>query len=313
MLKFLIPFVVLIQTAYAINGRCRALVLGGGSDRGAFQAGAIAGLITYLPQGEAMWDVVQGNGIGALNALLVAQYGVGDEISVNTTLVDFWQGFKRSMIYKSWWGGRIVGYYWKNGLYNSSPIKYTLAKIFDGSFDRHILLGVTDLQKSIYKLMNTSYFSNDVMLMGVEANLNSEGDFAVVDYKDSQYASGEIAFGVDVYSAIEYCKKLNYPDRYITVDIILVTHAKLGPYDAKGKNTLQNYARFNEIQNYHNVFERITITKQNAKKVQFRTEIIMPDGIPNSSNYPFDYETKAANLKKMIELGMSTAKASIHH
>lgn len=306
MLGAILPLVVLIQSAYAINGRCRALVLGGGSDRGAFQAGAIAGLITYLPEGEAMWDVVQGNGIGAFNALLVSQTVVGDEASLNTTLSNFWLSFKRSMVYKSWWGGRVVGYYYRNGLYNASPLKYTVSKIFDGSFDRHIIIGVTDLQKSQYKLMNTSYFSNDVMLLGVQANFNSRGDFAVIDYQDSQYASGEIAFGVDVFSAIEYCRTMNYPDRFITVDIVLVNHATLEPYDAQGKNTLQNYNRFGEIQNYHNVFERIIVTKQNAQ-VNYRTEIIMPADIPNTSEYPFDYETRT-NLKKMFNTGIQTVK-----
>lgn len=308
MLVAIIPLIVLIQSTYAINGRCRALVLGGGSDRGAFQAGAIAGLITYLPEGEAMWDVVQGNGIGAFNALLVSQRGIGDESSLNTTLSNFWLSFRRSMVYKSWWGGRVTGYYFRNGLYNSSPLKYTINNVFDGSFNRHLLIGVTDLQNSLYKVMNTSFFSYETMLLGVEANFNSKGDFKVIDYQDSQYASGEIAFGIDVFSAIEYCRGLNYPDRYITVDMVLVNHAKLEPYDAKGKNTLQNYNRFGEIQNYHNVFERIVITKQNAPQVEYRTEIIMPSDIPNTSDYPFNYETKS-NLKKMFNAGIQTVKA----
>jgi hypothetical protein len=305
--------VALIHTAYSINGRCRALVLSGGSDRGAFQAGAISGLITYLPQGEAQWDVVMGTGIGAVNAMFVGQQGIGGELAVNSTISNFWLNFRRSQIYRSWFGGRFVGYYWRNGLYNSRAIKSTLAEFFEGSFERTTLIGVTDLQQSDYKIINNSRFSPEVMLLGIEANFNSKGDFAVVDYQDSQYVSGDIAFGIDVGNAIEACKKLNYVnDRYITVDIILVNHFKLAPYDAKGKNTLQNWNRFQDIQNFHNVYERMDFTKNDFNKVYYRSTIIMPDTIPVTSSYPFDYESRRNHLQTMFQSGMQTAKKALN-
>lgn len=313
MLRVFIGIVALIHSAYAINGRCRALVLSGGSDRGAFQAGAISGLITYLPQGEAQWDVVLGTGIGALNAMFVGQQGIGAESSVNTTLYNFWTNFRRSQIYRSWFGGRVVGYYWRNGLYNSYPARKTIAEYFEGSFERTVLFGVVDLMNSDYKVMNNSRFTPDILLKGIEANLNSQGNFAVVDYQDSQYVSGDIAFGIDLGNAIEGCRRLNYlNDRYITVDIVLVNHAKLKSYDAKGKNTLQNWGRFQSIQNYHSVFERIKFTKEDSPLIRYRSTIVMPDNIPVDSDYPFDYEGKKSNLIKMFNLGIETAKKSIN-
>lgn len=310
MLRLILPFALLYQSVTAVNGKCRALILSGGSDRGAFQAGAIVGLVNYLPEGEAMWDVVLGNGIGALNALLVSQTVIGEESNLNYTLSNFWLNFKRSMFYKSWWGGKFVGYYFKNGYYNSSPSKNTISRLFDGSFDRFIQIGVTDLENSDYKIMNSSYFTNDLLLTGVQANLNSFGDFGVIDYQESQYSSGAIAFEIDFFPAINYCKSLGYRDRDIKVHYVLINHAKLGPYDAKGKNSYHNRRRFDDIQAYNNVYERIRFTQMNSK-VQTWINITMPDHIPVSSKYPFDYESKSQNLASMFRSGIQAAKASL--
>lgn len=38
---------------YAINGKCRVLALGGGTDKGAYEAGAIIGLINRLEDEES--------------------------------------------------------------------------------------------------------------------------------------------------------------------------------------------------------------------------------------------------------------------
>jgi hypothetical protein len=207
----------------------------------------------------------------------------------------------------------VVGYYWRNGLYNSYPARKTIAEYFEGSFERTVLFGVVDLMNSDYKVMNNSRFTPDILLKGIEANLNSQGNFAVVDYQDSQYVSGDIAFGIDLGNAIEGCRRLNYlNDRYITVDIVLVNHAKLKSYDAKGKNTLQNWGRFQSIQNYHSVFERIKFTKEDSPLIRYRSTIVMPDNIPVDSDYPFDYEGKKSNLIKMFNLGIETAKKSIN-
>jgi predicted patatin/cPLA2 family phospholipase len=301
--------VALFQVTEAINGRCRALVLGGGSDRGAFQAGAISGLITYLPQGEAMWDVVLGNGVGALNGMFVAQTLFGEEQSLNSTLSDFWLNFRRSQVYKSWWGGRMIGYFFKTGLYNDYPLSQTIKNRFDGTFDRFFLVGVTDLYESKYYLLNSSY-STDKLLGAVRASLNNHGNFPVVDIDQHQFVSGEVMFGVDVASAINYCQDLGYLNLHITVDIILVTNGKLAPFNAAGKNALEMGIRYFEIVNFHNVFERIENSKTNYKNVYFRTEIVLPEKISQKDAFPFSYDSKR-HLYQEFSQGILAGKAAV--
>ena len=64
--------VTILSSTSALNDKCRVLSIGGGTDKGAYTAGAIVGLINSLPAGEARWDVITGNGDGALNTYIVA-------------------------------------------------------------------------------------------------------------------------------------------------------------------------------------------------------------------------------------------------
>ena len=59
-LLIIILFLAVANISQAINGKCRALVLEGGGDMGAFEAGAIWGLVNGSDPSEITWDVVSG-------------------------------------------------------------------------------------------------------------------------------------------------------------------------------------------------------------------------------------------------------------
>ena len=109
--------------------KCRALALGGGNDYGAYQAGAVIGLINNLPAGESSWDVVTGTGVGALNALLISQVPKGEESSIVNNLSTFWTDFTYDQFYKHWNHGWVNALTFQNGLYNTSPMNLSLIHI----------------------------------------------------------------------------------------------------------------------------------------------------------------------------------------
>lgn len=63
----------------AANKRCLGLVLKGGANRGAYEAGAISSFVKYLEPSEVEYDVVSGVSVGALNAAIVSLFAKGDE------------------------------------------------------------------------------------------------------------------------------------------------------------------------------------------------------------------------------------------
>lgn len=62
------------------------MVLEGGGDRGAYQAGAIDGLVSQLPKEDTSYDIVTGISAGSLNGGLLALYETGDEANASKEL-----------------------------------------------------------------------------------------------------------------------------------------------------------------------------------------------------------------------------------
>ena len=102
--------------------KCRALVFEGGQDLGAWEAGVFKGLVEASDPQDVRYDVVGGVSTGALNALGIAMYNVGEEKEAADNLVSFWNNLDSKDVYGSWTLGLIQGVFEK-GLYNNRPFK----------------------------------------------------------------------------------------------------------------------------------------------------------------------------------------------
>ena len=71
---------------------------------------------------DVRYDVVGGVSTGALNALGIAMYNVGEEKEAADNLVSFWNNLDSKDVYGSWTLGLIQGVFEK-GLYNNRPFK----------------------------------------------------------------------------------------------------------------------------------------------------------------------------------------------
>ena len=79
--SILVTIAALAQTSMASNdGKCRALVLSGGSNNGAWEAGVIWGLTHYGDPADYTWDVVSGVSAGAINTGGIATWATGTEV-----------------------------------------------------------------------------------------------------------------------------------------------------------------------------------------------------------------------------------------
>ena len=59
------------------DGKCRILSLRGGGVHGAFEIGALKGLVDNMPPHEVMYEYVAGVSIGAVNASIFSTYPPG--------------------------------------------------------------------------------------------------------------------------------------------------------------------------------------------------------------------------------------------
>ena len=71
-LKVILLIALVASHAIAINGKCRALVLSGGGDKGSYEAMAFKVWTELLSQEDMAYDVVTGVSAGSLNGSIIS-------------------------------------------------------------------------------------------------------------------------------------------------------------------------------------------------------------------------------------------------
>jgi predicted acylesterase/phospholipase RssA len=88
-------FSVKVITAVALTSvvhgvPCKALVLSGGSNNGAWEVGVMWGLTNYGDPTDYYWDVVSGISAGAINTAGTAGWRSDEVVEMNQYLSDSW-------------------------------------------------------------------------------------------------------------------------------------------------------------------------------------------------------------------------------
>mmetsp|Transcript_345 Transcript_345/g.403 ORF Transcript_345/g.403 Transcript_345/m.403 type:complete len:316 (-) Transcript_345:324-1271(-) len=273
----------------APTGKCRALALGGGSDKGAFQAGAIAGLIDKLGS-EASYDVVSGVGIGSLNGLILSRFAKGNETAAASALQDFWSSFEASQFYTNWPGSVAQGYFLESGLYNSKPMKETIDDLFKlgSSFGRELIVSTTDLISGNYTIFDSS-LGDSAIKTAVLAGSALPGLLPTVKYLGYELSDGTIKYPIDIISAVTQCEDLGFADSDIILDIVMSSGSYLRSVDASHYKTFQVLLRLGEIEAYDFTSLSIEAGQLQYPHVSFRTLIYPSDGMPELPILPYDY------------------------
>mmetsp|Transcript_17148 Transcript_17148/g.17048 ORF Transcript_17148/g.17048 Transcript_17148/m.17048 type:complete len:319 (-) Transcript_17148:28-984(-) len=306
MWRLVVVNLLFASSVLAINGKCRILALGGGTDKGAYQAGAIIGLIQSLPSGEAVWDVVTGNGVGAFNAIILGNYALGQEASAISVLNNTWSTFTPNQFYKQWPGGEITGIYWEKGLFDTSPMGATINKKIPSTFQRWTAVGATDLISGNYVLFNSSFLDSETMATGVKASLATQGEFPWIPFSNLQLSTGCIKYTVDILDAVTACTNKGYTTDQMFVDVIMVAGKTIQQIDASKFKTPDAFHRYLEISAFQDTMRVEETVNHDYPDVTVRN-LIFPSQTLNSSSLPYDYD--ATELKAQIALGMSDAKS----
>ena len=77
--SFTIATLLAALSRATVDGKCRALILSGGSNNGAWETGVMWGLTHYGTVSDYAWDVVSGVSAGAINTGGIATWATGTE------------------------------------------------------------------------------------------------------------------------------------------------------------------------------------------------------------------------------------------
>lgn len=285
--------------------KCRVLAVGGGTDLGAYEAGAIIGLIQGFPAGEAQWDIVTGVGVGSVNGLILSMYAKGQESSAATKLNSFWTSFTYDMFYQDWTGGYVTGLLLKSGLYDTSPMKKTLTGLQTGAFARVLVAGTTDLISAQYNYFESDVQSSSSMATGVYASASDYGIFPIVYSGIKQLVTGSILYSADIISGVNYCKKKGFTISNMSVDVVLGAGKTMTPVNASNYKTLQVLMRYFAISSYNGVMKAITNAQHDFAGLNIRTIVYPSQDLPSASQ-PYEYTPE--QLQQQIALGIADGK-----
>ena len=90
---------LLAGAASASQDTCRALVLSGGGNNGAWEVGVLYGMVNYGNPADFAFDVITGVSAGAINTLATAGYAPGEEVEMAQYMSDLWLNLHTSDVW----------------------------------------------------------------------------------------------------------------------------------------------------------------------------------------------------------------------
>lgn len=106
-----------------------ALVLSGGGANGAYQAGVIGFLFGELGVDP---EIVCGTSVGALNALQIAHFPLGQPLKAARAVFDVWHNIEgNDDVYREWPVVGALAALWKSSIYDTRPLRQMVAGIYD--------------------------------------------------------------------------------------------------------------------------------------------------------------------------------------
>lgn len=260
----------------------RALVLSAGSERGAFQAGALQYL---LGEKKIHYPLICGVSVGAINGAIIAQYRKGQEQEAANQLSNLWNNITLKDIYKSWkFAGRAAAI-WKLGFFDGTPLtdlihsNISSHKILNSG--KKIIVGATSLNSGKYILFDQDYpyfleainasAAFPIILPPVKIGNNYFIDGGIKEYSPIKAAIDAEADEIDIIIAnpkIRINKFISQPSIIdvivrafdIAIDKIMVNdleRLKIYNHMVEAKLTDKKYIKYRIIQPENNLTENL--------------------------------------------------------
>lgn len=306
----MLHLVLLMAVASFVAGEtCRALSLGAGGTRGAYQAGALVTLTTLLPGEDVQWNVVSGMSAGSINAGGVSLFPMGQEVAMAQFLKSVWLHLNSSSVFVDWNEiGVPYAIFEEPSLYNNQPLKEYLTRLFTQGIHRNITIGVTDLSTGEFRNFNESVGNEDIV-EAIMCAVATSVFFPPREFQGITWVDGGSFITMDVFSAVGRCLDVVSDPSDIIVDMIFCSGLNSTVKSNAGSmTTIEVYERIRNIKSYDSAMWYVYNAMQAYPEVHYRY-IIMPSQELAGSVEPLDFSP--SNLASELELGESDAQKVI--
>eukprot|EP01017_Pseudomicrothorax_dubius_P032677 TRINITY_DN42_c0_g1_i2.p1 TRINITY_DN42_c0_g1~~TRINITY_DN42_c0_g1_i2.p1 ORF type:complete len:385 (+),score=117.56 TRINITY_DN42_c0_g1_i2:82-1155(+) len=311
-MKLALACVVLLASLNVLlagDRKCYALVLSSGGDKGAYQAGAIAGLINSVPAEQIAWDVVTGIGAGALNAAGISQFAAGQEKELSEWLLTIWKNISQQTIYKRWKLGVAQGLLHEKGLYNTQPLRDLLAQYITCEWKRKISLLATNLdsaETNVFYLDETEDCQASIeRLMGSSA---LPIYFPYIPFDNTTYIDGAAIVSIDFGTAIKRCKEIVDDESDIVIDAILANTRIVEHKDTSDYKAWHMFMRYLDISGFVDTNSDLVHAREDFPNINFRYVIKPSETLP-SDKEPLGFGH--GGIEYMLNLGQKDAQEAV--
>jgi NTE family protein len=204
-----IALALLTETQAQEAKSCRALAMSGGGSKGAFEVGALWGLLKNDPNPEKyQWDVITGVSAGSLNAAIVTGFDIGKEDEMVEYASDLWKNTGNSDAYENWWGGMLRGLTDKSGVYNNAPEYQLVNRIIQelGTAKRKFVVSSVDVNTGNYVRFNET-IPREEQYKAFTASSLIPGVFETLKWRGHVLMDGGTVWNTNFVDAVERCRE----------------------------------------------------------------------------------------------------------
>ncbi|CAI2374362.1 unnamed protein product [Moneuplotes crassus] len=301
---------ILLVSAMAKN-KCRILSLSSGTEKAAYQVGALKALIEHLDPKEVEYDVISGVSFGAFNAAMMAVHEKGDEKEALEELYGIWKNAKSIKTYQNWWFGPAQGVVNQGGLYDSKPWKQFLEKTIDGrNAKRMMTLGAVNVESGKYTDL-VNIITPDTLHSAISAATALNIFFPPANEFGADWFDGSGVWPVEVIGPIRRCEQLGFSRADIIVDVLMTNSYDLPVRNATNDSTIPSALRYFEIADFYSGVNGIARAISSFSEVTFRHCVNPGKNHLPTNWFPFDFNQKKIDV--LLERGYEDALKTINN
>lgn len=305
----LLIVLIILSAAYAKSDKCRILSFSSGTEKVAYQVGALKALIETLDPEEVQYNVISGVSFGAFNAAIASVHEVGKEKEMIDELYSIWKNTKKIKAYSNWWFGAFQGAFFKGGLYNSAPWAGFVHDTLKGrGAAKMMTLGAVDVVTGKYHdLMDlmTSEELSEAVCAATAVNVF----FPPFHAFGTDWFDGAGVWPIEVIGPIKRCQQMGYDEKDIIVDVLMTTTDNLPKRNADNDKTIPSVLRYLEISDFYASVNGITRAIAGFEDINFRYCVNPGDEYLPTNWFPFDFDQK--NVDKLLQRGYDDAIKAI--
>lgn len=243
-----------VAKAQESGKKCRALILSGGANNGAWEAGVIWGLLHYSEDAnDFAWDVVTGVSAGAINTSGIATWATGTEMEMTEWLSKQWEDMTSEQVWVQRPGSAFDLLFKEPSVLDDNPGLETLRGIvaYKGEIARRFAVSAVDVNTGDYIPMTQEDTAVENLAQAAIASSSIPIIFPPTQMNGHVFMDGGTLSSVNLVTAVDQCMQIvdDYED--IIVDVAYCAYYPL-PGATPDKNALKNWRHAKSMFDFYN-------------------------------------------------------------